>query len=167
MTDYDQIIKNVEGFFPRRISTKKKFERRDIDSPVQQYEVYYWNKRFKYDETINRKFYNHLRYQGKDGTTNQTVHRYYNANIYTQIKKSKGLFECTISYGRLRSSYNIVLTRNSIYLRSKEGDFNLDDKSERFAASIDYDFYYEKLLIIQNKFKQKPSGTYYIYADEH
>lgn len=164
MTDYDVIIKNVEGFALQRFSTRKKFERQDIDSEVQRYEVYYWNKRLRYDETINRKFYNHLRWQRKYGTTNQTVHRRYNANVYTQIKKSKGLFECTISYGNLGSTYYINLTRNSITLRAKCGDFNLDDKSERFVASIDFDFDYEKLLIIQCKFKQKPSGTYHIYA---
>lgn len=164
MIDYDKIIKNVEGFYLQRFSTRKKFERLNNDSVVQQYKVYYCYKRFEYDEDINRKFYNHLRYQGKDGTTNQTVHRHYNANVYTQVKKSKGLFECTISYGNLITSYYIDLTRNSISLRAKCGDFDLDDKSERFAASLDFDFDYDKLCAIQNALMKKPSGTYYIHT---
>lgn len=163
MIDYDQIIKNVEGYSPQRISTRKKFKRISHDEAIKLYKVYRLSSRMSYNDDISRKFYNHLRSQGKQGTTNQKVHQHFNGNYVTRIKRSKGLFECWISYGGLDSArYSVEITRTTIKLRAKSGDYDLNDKSERFVASIEHDFDYDSFLVIQHLLKQKPSGTYYI-----
>lgn len=169
MVDYELIIKNIEQFTVPRISARKKFKRKLEDCAIQLCKVYCSFSNSAYNEKIYNKFYNHLKCQGKNGSTLQKLHRHFDGNYIKRIKKSKGLFNAVIYHNHILSEpevwYNIYISRNSISLKSEKDEFNLDDKSERFSALLSYDFDYNNLLIIQKILKKKRSGTYTIYTE--
>lgn len=163
--DYQKILKEVEGYAPRRLSTKKKFEERTLDSKAEVYELYFTNRHHYTDENIHRKFYNHLKTQGLKGTMFYFVHRHFNHNKTYHIK-GKGIFSFNIrNYYIDAVPFAIEITRTEIQLGFNKQIFNLHDKSERFAASMYFTFDYDSLVKIQNIFKKKPSGFYYIYTE--
>lgn len=163
--DYQKILKEVEGFAPQRLSTKKKFEERNIDREAEVYDLYFSNRHHYTDENVVRKFYNHLKSQGLKGTMFSFIHRHYNHNKIYHIK-GKGIFSFMIRNYYIDSvPFAIEITRNEIQLAFNKQLFNLHDKSERFAASMYFTFDYDCLVKIQNILKKKPSGFYYIYID--
>ena len=163
--DYKKILKEVEGYAPQRLSTKKKFEERRIDSEVDVYKVYFTNRHHYIDENVYRKFYNHLKTQGLKGTMFSFIHRHYDHNKIYHIK-GKGIFSFEIrNYSIETPTFVIEITRSEIKLGFNKQVFNLHDKSERFAASMYFTFDYDILVKIQNILKKKPSGFYYTYIE--
>lgn len=163
--DYNAIIKNFENYrLPKKCSTRKKFEQQyGGKREVYEYEVIRFRRLQHYSPTPVRKYVNHLKAQDKTKTHTQSkkVIQKYNSLSYYQYKKSKGMFNCLIRMSKNNIMINIK--RRQIEIITTSGKINLNDKSERFTASIEYDFNFDFLLKVQQILKQKPSGSYILY----
>ena len=161
--DYNLIIDKINKLRIPKLSAKEKFRDRYTVKDARSGELYLSQKRYYCDENKKRKLYNHLKLNGfKDSIFINDHFRYY--KIYRV--RGKGIFEFSIiNFGFRDEKFEIQIKRNTIVLELLNQQFNLHDKSERFAASMYFTFDYDMLVKIQTLLKKKPSGFYSIFTD--
>lgn len=162
--DYNAIIKNLENYrLPKKCSTRKKFKKRfGGQREAYKYEVIRIERISDYYPNVIRKCQNHIKAQNKTNsyTTNKKVIEKYKSVGYHRCKKSKGMFNFSIRFG---SNMIVNIKRRKIELLTAKCKLDLNDKSERFTASIEYDLNFDFFEKAQQILKQKPSGNYTIY----
>lgn len=161
--NYEQIIKNFENYrLPKKCSARKKFKKRfGAQIEASNNEIIRIKRSYTYSVKIARKYKNHLKAQNKTKhySRNPKVLEKFRNMRYYEHKKSKGMFNCCIRIGNAMVSIN----RTKIELITPSGKLNLNDKSERFSAIIEYDLNLDFFEKIQQILKQKPSGDYLVY----